>query len=269
MMHIKTGLKDFTLEAAMGNIPGVSTLNKFGRAPSGLQTTATDIWDRADATPTQSVWTAPTQARVHAIVSTSDTDSDTGGDNPQAAGLRTLRVYGLTDWDTAEVSEDIIMDGTTAKNTANSYVIIHRMHALTKGATAGANVGTITATAATDGTVTAAILPGKGQTLMAIYGVPSTHTAYVGRIYANILGTPGANSAATASLLVNPEPDTELTGFLTKHTFSIIRDGVSAFTIPYYVPKVFAGPTIIKLSGISTVNDLDVSGGFDAFIIKN
>ena len=47
--------RSFGLDAARGLIPGVSTVNKFGRAPSGIQTSATDVWDRADSTPTQHV----------------------------------------------------------------------------------------------------------------------------------------------------------------------------------------------------------------------
>ena len=88
------------------------------------------------------------------------------------------------------------MDGTTNVPTLNSYVIIHRMKVLTKGAT-NVNVGVITATADTDGTVTARIDVGRGQSQMAIYGVPSIQTAYVFRFYSNVLKASGTGRSIT------------------------------------------------------------------------
>lgn len=258
------------LSIAKGDVPGQVGVNKFGRAPTGVQTTATDIWDRATAAPLQSIWIAPTQARVHAIVSGSDNDSDSGGTNPQSDGARTIRVYGLTDWDTAEVEEDIIMDGTNAVNTTNSYVIIHRMKVLTKGNNAGGpNVGAITATAATDGTVTAQMNDAEGQTQMAIYGIPSTQTAYVTQYYASINKASGAAATINVALKVNPEPDSELINFLVKHTIGVQSTGNSHFAHPFNPRLKIAGPAIIKVQGVASSSDAECSAGFDLILIDN
>jgi len=258
------------LEIARGNVSGITHINKFGRAFSGVQTTATDIWDRADTTPTQQIWSAPTQARIHTIVSTSDEDSETGGTNPQGDGARTLRIFGLTDWDTAETSEDIIMDGTNGVNTSDSYVIIYRMKVLTKGPT-NVNVGVITATAQTDDTVTAQINVSEGQTQMAIYGIPSTQTGYMVSYYAstNKQENPANVISVDMRILVNQEPKAELTNFLVKHTQGLYSNGVSYWNhsfVPYFR---ITGPAIIKMQGISSTADTDVSGGFDIILVDN
>ena len=210
------GAKDLMLEIARGNVPGHSPVNKFGEAPFGVQTTITDIWDRANASATQQIWVAPTQARIHQITSASTDDDGV----PVGTGARTIRVYGLTAWNADEVSEEKIMNGTGNVATTNAYVIIHRMKVLTKGAS-GPNVGVITATADTDGTITAQINAGEGQTQMAIYGVPSTKKAYMTNYYFSMPDTgagPSTVNAAKTKLVINPEPDAELTTFLTKHT---------------------------------------------------
>ncbi len=159
---------DPALNIALGNVIGVTSIDKFGRTTNADTGIITDIWDRANVTHNQPIWVAPTQARIHNIVSSN------GGDdgNPAGAGARTIRVFGLTDWDTKEVSEDIVLNGVGAIATQNSYVIIHRMFVLTKGAT-NVNIGFITATAAVDGTVTAQINPSQGQTQKAILGIPA------------------------------------------------------------------------------------------------
>jgi len=248
-----------------GNPAGtLPVVHKFGRAPDGVQTTLTDIWDRADATPTQSVWTAPTQARVHAIVSSSTSDD---GD-PAGVGTRTLSVYGLTDWDTAEVSETITMNGTTPVNTANSYVIIHRLRVLTSGATSR-NVGTITATAATDGTITAVILPNNGSTQMAIYGVPSVQTLYIECITASVQKSSGAARHVVIQVLCNPEPDSQLTSFGMIEQYGLQSTGSSSVPWTLLPPLPVPGPSIIKIAALASANDLDMTARFSGTLVTN
>ena len=247
---------NFALEVAKGNIAGHASVQKFGRNQDIASGAQEDIWDGG------ATWVAPTQARIHQIVSTSTSDDGA----PVGVGARTIQVYGLTSWATKEVSEVIIMNGTTNVPTTNSYVIIHRMKVLTKGAS-DVNVGVITATADTDGTVTARMEIGFGQSQMAIYGVPSIQKAYVFRFYSNVLKAAGTVEVDNL-LLVNPEPDVELLNFIIKHTFA--NSNVSMNTqIHLALPKVFAGPCIIKMAAIPDANSTDVGGGFDAYIVDN
>lgn len=253
---------DPLLEIALGNVAGQSAVNKFGRTTNADSGILTDIWDRANTTDDQDIWVAPTQARTHQIVSSSASDD---GD-PAGVGARTIQLYGLTDWDTAEVSETITMNGTSNVATANQYVIIHRMKVLTKGATSS-NVGTITATADTDGTVTAQINAGEGQTQMAIYGIPSISTGYMTGWYSSTNGS--VNVDADVEIVYNPEPDAQLTNFLTKETNSIRGSGSSFIYHPFAPYKSFPGPGILKIQATSDTANSDISGGFDMILVDS
>ena len=255
----------FPIQVAMGNLPGYASVNKYGQSTNVDSGVATDIWDGANATDTLTIWTAPTQARIHNIVSTSTSDIATTG-----AGARTIQVYGLTSWTTKEVSEVINMNGTTNVPTSNSYVIIHRMKVLTKGATS-VNVGKITATAQTDGTVTAQINAGEGQTQMAIYGWPSVQDAYLTQVYGSILraGLGTTEAQADVRFLVNPEPDVELLNFQIKHPTMVGSRANSPFNHTFIPYAKFEGPAIMKMQAIGSANNLDIAGGFSLVLADN
>ncbi len=257
---------NFDLQVAKGLIPGHSAVNKYGRAADGIQLTLTDIWDRADAAATQQIWLAPTAARIHALVSSSLNDSDTGGVNPQSTGARTIEVTGLKTWATAETSETVIMDGTTAVNTSESYVIIHRMKVLTHG-TGGPNVGVIIATAATDGTVTAEINAGNGQTEMSMYGIPSTQVGYMTSfdVNAHNTGNPSTVVETDFDLLINEHPDVDPTSaaFIIKANIGLIASGSTVFTKAYDPPFRIDGPAIIKFQSVETTADNKTVSAYD------
>lgn len=257
------GTRDYGLEVSRGRIAGVTVIEKFGHAPAGVQTTATDIWILADATPTQQIYIAPTAARVHAIVSTSTSDASAG------VGARTVRVSGLTDWDTAEVTETVTMNGTTPVNTANSYVIINRMKVLTSGTT-NINVGTITATAATDSTISGIIAIGDGQTQQCIVGIPSTQSLYL----LDITGSINDNAAQTRidlELLVNESPNISPLNilFITKHEMAVQNSGSSFIQMTFPIPFQITGPAIIKLQAVGSAADIDTYAKFTGYLVTN
>lgn len=258
---------DTILDISAGRFAGFTAVHKFGHAPSGVQTSVTDIWSRADATPTQQIWVAPTQARIHAIASSSDVDGKTGA--PTSAGARTVRITGLISWAAAESSETVTLDGTTAVNTVSSYVIIHRMKVLTAGTTS-INVGTITATAATDATITAVIIPGEGQTSMAIYGVPSTQKFYMTSFTASINDST-ATVRVDMSLRVNESPDVSPLNvrFIDNGEYMLQNSGSSFIQKTFNPYQEFVGPCIIKMQGVASTADVDTFAGFDGYLVDN
>lgn len=86
-------------------------------------------------------------------------------------GANVIIVKGINE-NYQEVSEAVQLDGVTAVNTTNKYLYINSMEAATVG-TNLSNVGTITATAATDSTVTSTIGIGLNQSLQGIFMLPS------------------------------------------------------------------------------------------------
>ena len=257
--------KDIRLEVPCGNISGQKSVNKFGRSTNVDNATNTDIWDRANATNDQAIWLAPTAARIHTIDSNSIQD-DTGG-----TGANSVTVSYLPDWDTAETTETVTGDLNTGIPMNNAAVMIHRMKVTPQATSTSPNVGTITATAASDGTVTAQINPGEGQTQMAIYGIPSTQTAYLTGFYTSaLLQSQGATTRFIDSrMLFNPNPDTQVLAFLVKHSLGMVTTGSSTTQHLYNPYNKFTGPGIFKLQASASVNDMDISGGFDLILVDN
>ena len=247
-----------SLEIARGLVSGQSAISKFGRNLD-VDTGAEDVWDQGGT------WVPPTQARLHDIASTQASDDG----SPEDVGAHTVQIWGLTSWSANEVTETITMNGIANVPTVNAYVIIHRMQVTTYGS-GGPNAGVITATAQTDATVTAVIQIGEGQTQMAIYGVPDTQVAYCTNWYANVNKSGGSGSGGVdMTLLVNPIPDEELDGFVTKATMALLYAGNSHFTHEYNPYRAIPGPAIIKVQAIGSAVNNDVSTGFDIILVDN
>jgi len=161
------------------------------------------------------------------------------------------------------------MDGTNDVATVNSYVIIHRMRVLVNGGTA-VNVGTITATAQTDATVTAQINPSKGQTAMAILGIPSIQNFYMTQFGISInKGSGGAGAREADCLLLCCENPVEVnTTFTTKFLTGKATTGTSNGAPMSFFPfKKFPGPCILKLQCTSDANNTDITGSFDGILL--
>lgn len=241
-------VSELALEIAAGSITGASSLNKFGRN-ADIDTAAEDIWSQGGN------WTPPTAARVHALVSSNAADAAAG------TGARTVEIQGL-DANFAMQTETVTLNGVTPVNTVGSYWIIHRMVVKTAGS-GGYNVGAITATAATDATVTASIPALTNQTLMAIWQVPANNTFFLGRYYASINALTAAK--ADVELWVKPFGET----WQMKHIIGIASDGSGVVDMLFCPPMRFTEKSIIRMRASTSANNSDVSAGFDGIYFAN
>ena len=254
-------MTNFALEASLGKIQGYATVNKFGEATDADSGVLTDIWDGANGATSTDIWVPPTAARVHQITSTSTADTGAG------TGMQTIKISYLPDWDTAETTATLTMNGTGNVATP-SCVIIYRMQGKTWG-TGGVNAGIITATADTDGTITAAILAGNNQTQMCIYAIPSTQKLRLTRAFASIVKGTGTTGRADGELLVMIDPATNAadnTAWTNKENYQLI-EAEQPWDHVYEVPKKIDGPAIIKLQVVSNANGTISTGGFDGYVV--
>ena len=249
---------DSMLDIAKGSITGLSSVNKFGRNSNiDTGTVPEDIWSRGG------VWVAPTTARIHDIASTDVNDSASG------TGVRTVNIQGLdANWELQ--SETVIMNGTSNVATANTYNRIFRMYGETAGS-GGTNAGTITATAQTDGTVTAEIAQGMGQTLMAIYTVPAGYTAY--QVHGDfIVNRAGTTSGAQADfeIRIRPNADTATPVWRVAWSGGASLDGNSQINIekkPY--SKLSEKTDIVARCTYTSDGNMDVSCTFNLILVEN
>ena len=259
-------LKDFQLEVARGNVPGMSHINKFGRNPDCDQAASTtavnigrSIWDGGIAGAVN--WLAPTAARTHQIASSSaNDDNDGAGTN---AGMQTVRISGL-DASFALQTEDVTLNGVGDVATANTYTMIHRMEGLTFGAT-GYNEGDITATADSDSTVTAKITIGMNQTLMAIYQIPASKTGYITGYGASLHKSGGAAKFADIFLCSMKTGS----GWRVRDAYDLASDGGTQFYVPFSPYKVLQGKELVQVIANPSADAQDISARFDIILVDD
>jgi len=158
------GPMPFSNVVKLNRAVGIRPFRKFGYNP-GIGNTFEDLWY------TGANYTFPTSAET-LNVSSSEADDSAGG-----IGMRTAILEGL-DSDYNEITETVTLNGTTAVQTVNSYIRLHRIYGDTAGSSE-VNVGDITATQSTSGIVMGEVEEGSGTTLQCIYTVPAGYVVQI------------------------------------------------------------------------------------------
>lgn len=189
--------------------------------------------------------------------------------NANSTGVSVVHIYGL-DANMEFQQEFIIMNGTTNVPTLNTYYRIYRMHSDGAASRTNVNIGNITATAQTDGTITAQINIGNGTTAMAIYTVPKGKTAYMTQIYSDIVKPGAVTSNASLTLRTTPLANIDGTGSRALHFFGLNEAGSSNYHHPFRPYKVILENTDIWIRcDTCSANGTAISAGFDLILVNN
>lgn len=239
-------LESFYENVSLGVMPGLSTMDKFGRNPDiDTGTDPEDLWDGGG------IWAAPSTACKHNVASTDSNDNATG------TGAQTMQIFGL-DADHSEQTEIVSLDGTNNVPTEYLHIMIYRKIVRSAGSN-GANIGTLTATSQADGTVTAQIAPGNNKTLMAIYQIPGDKIGLLSQYYVDINESSGPGRVSF-DLLIKPINEV----WQVNHH----RGGDTRIPHKFTYPRPILPKSLVKLGNlIVTNNNSDVSGGFEILLV--
>lgn len=166
------------------------------------------------------------------------------------------------------VTEFIVLNGTTSVNTTKAFYRLNRMHIHGVGS-GGKNAGTITATAATDSTISAEIAIGMGQTLMAIYHVPMGFTGYMTKYYAAMYRSSKISDAMAKIRLKSRLWGSTDDGEVVEHSIGISIYG-GEVGHEFNPPKRISQGTDIWMSCEEVTDDnTTISAGFDIILVDN
>lgn len=235
------------LQIAMSEVPGITYNHKFGRS-EGLTTTEETIWDGGTL---YAGWL--TNACTISVVSDNELDD---GNASTGTGAKTLWISGLdANWD--EASTTITLDGDTGTGakTTTEFLRVNRMQVITSG-TSLTNVGTLTATADTDGNTMAIIQPNNGQTLMALWSVPRNKEMYISH------ASMGCGKSADVTFYLFAKPSTG--SWNLKNTWQVYESHISEDFAP---PLKFDEKTDVEMRGVVGAAGTEGSADFMMIIV--
>lgn len=229
--------KDLFLEIKKGNVAKHSSFSIGGVNP--------DIDASEEFLNSLGTLNLPTTYRIHNLVSTSANDTSAG------TGARTIEVTGNTS--TGIESETVAMNGLTPVATTKAYDFIIELETQTAGSVT-TNVGTITATAQTDGTVTISMPPAKGEEYNGAFKCPTGHKAYL----MNWMGD-GQNSVANTTVDFNLYKFKNNSAWHVEKSAKSVNQGSSDFHKNYSnSPLLLSAGDIFAVKASSSQNNSDV-----------
>lgn len=207
-------ISQFLEEVGRGNIPGHSSLTKFGRSAVIGMGGSGDIWAAGG------IYTGQPASNAEEVIRVTSGSAD---DTAAGTGMRTIRIFGLkSPSSTAIESEDITLNGTGNALSAGTWYRVFRAFGLTYGS-GGTNAGAVTIQHnVTTANIFAVLTAGVGQTQVAAFTVPAQSTCDIVSVYIKMTRTSGAAGSANVALLVR-EPGQG--GYNAKRNWDISNGG--------------------------------------------
>jgi hypothetical protein len=237
--------KDFDIELALGNVSSYNYINKFGANTDIDAGVTEDVWDGGGIYP----W--PTSAQTTTVASTSANDTSGG------TGARTVAIQGLIDtagvW--TKVTETVTLNGTTNVTCSNNFIRIFRVQVKSAGSL-GQNDGDIQVKHSS--TVLAQMLPGKNQTLMAVYTTPSNTTSVIVDWYAEVSRLTGSTGTKFAEVEILCRPYNEV--FQVRDYRALVSG--SSLVLPRFPLTTIPEKTDIVVKASADSNNTAVFAGF-------
>jgi hypothetical protein len=228
----------FELQVSRGQIPGHSWLHKFGAVPAMSQNQTGTIWDIND---TSYPWAAFSSASILSVDRASASDAG-----------KEITIFGL-DANYNEISENVTLTNATGNQTTKSFIRVYRAYMYNGSAT---NVGNIDIKVST--TIVARITAGKGQTLMAVYTVPSGYTGFIHQVTMTVQD--GAD--ATGNMYVRYGGQT---AFRIGHSFEV----TGQYYYPFFNPMPIPEKSDIDVRATVRSNNARITAAFDMTLVKN
>lgn len=243
---------DFYLDISRGLVGNHLDYGAYGiNSDIDTGTLPEDIWSNGG------VFVPPTTYRIHDVKSSDNTQDKAAG-----TGALTVKIYGVTA--NGLESETVTLNGTTNVPTVNAYSDIYIFYISTAGS-GGTNVGTISATAQTDGTTTAIIpIGGYNTNRKAIRLIPPGYTGYLFNYYSDIFHKTANNTAFVE--IRTKEPGGV---WLTRNTLFPTNTGSSSTRYDWQIPLVLTTGTWVKMTctDVSADNTI-IGGGFNLILVR-
>ena len=244
----------FDLQVSRGQVDGHTPIYIFGLSTTIGSTAYGPAWEGLTASGGNYVY--PSSAAVMYLYSSSASDTAV-----------TVQINGL-DANYNPISEQILLQGTTAIATTNSYLRINSL--ATVIGTAVGNVSLYSNSAKTGGTLYAQINIGNGNSQMSIYTVPAGYTFY--QTYLQADANTGVTSSAYNKVRTFANPPVTIAGASVPGPFTTLLQSVfvQQFNVPISNPVAISAKTdvqwqLLASTGSNTVGNIYVGG----VLVKN